>query len=194
MNTLNPHDLIVVPAWMMRGRKSVAQAVLLYIMEAELAGTKWSFASVGRDAGTGTAANVCRELEQEGLLIVREGGKPGPYAIATELASPKAPEKPVKAQQAKKAVPMWAIQLDALWRQTEGFVGPKRMETTFEAVIMEYGPAVVVEAMKKYVDDRRGQEKQYRSVRNLAEHINEWIEAVPGTTQLPGVRSIADLV
>lgn len=193
MKDLPQASIGTAPLWLMRGRKAQEQVVILYVWEAELMRAKWSFASIQRSAGISSASVVCKALCDDGLLKTQDAPHRGPYTInlgwlpvSTQVEKPA--DKPALPE------PEWVKRLRMTWAEQEGFARTNTIAGYFGEAVEIHGIERVAAAMGVYLDDSRGQEKQYRSIKNLAEHLNQWIgQAEAQAHPVPGNQSLASL-
>lgn len=154
MNPLLPSDLGVAPLYLLRGRPAIEQAVLLWAWQAELAGAKWSLASLARAAGTtgATAGKTLAALAEEGVVTAGDGA--GPYRVNVDFVPERKPE-PVKAKAKKDAdpIPVWVFDAMKAWKDaTGGSLIVRQVQATLAPLVAEHGKDAVVAGLRRYAE------------------------------------------
>ena len=191
MKDLPQASIGTAPLWLMRGRKAQEQVVILYVWEAELMRAKWSFASIQRSAGISSASVVCKALCDDGLLKTQDAPHRGPYTINLGWLPVHVSEPTPEPAKPKRETPPWAISLMLTWKeQTNGYIQPSVVEKHLSEAVEEHGLDDIRAALCEYI--QRIKEARFRSIKNFAEHLGEYLEFVH-MPAVPGNQSLASL-
>ena len=175
MSILQAHDLGTAPLWLLKGRPSQEQTVILWIWQEELAGKKWSLASVARNAGTTgpTAGKICKKLCEAELLLDNSYNKAeAPYKISVSFV-PSRLTATTPAKKPKLLFPEWVWTGMAIWAALQGIVSPNMVFNALQAVVEAHGEDKVMQGLDKYA---RESDAQYNPTpKKYAEHCIDWM-------------------
>lgn len=194
MNTLLPRDLGVAPLYLLRGRPAIEQAVLLWAWQAELAGAKWSLASLARAAGTtgATAGKTLAALAGEGIVTAGDGA--GPYRVNVDFVPERKPE-PVKAKAKKDAdpIPVWVFDAIREWKEaTGGVLMVGQVHKVLAQLVEQYGKEAVVAGFRRYA--RESDPQWNPNVYKFAANPSQWMPVRSAPAPAFGGTSMRDLL
>ena len=192
MSKLMPGDLIVAPAYLMRGLKPIEQVIVLYVWERVMTGKEWTMTSLATDCG-GTVVRARLEALVEGGVLVRtaETGRKNlkpchEYEVKCEHVPEREPVKePVK--KAKAEFPIWVFKACKIWKK-HGLIYPQPTFSTLKIAVQDKGELVVLAAFERYAEtaDKKFNPAPWKFV----QHIEQYIGATPKPSEN---RSLADL-
>ena len=175
MSILQAHDLGLAPLYLLKGRPSQEQTVILWIWQEELAGKKWSLASVARNAGTtgGTAGKICKKLCGAELLIDNSYNKAeSPYKISVSFV-PSRLTTTTPAKKSKLLFSQWVWDGKNIWARHQGLVSPLAVFNALQGAVEAHGEDKVMQGLDKYA---RESDAQYNPTpKKYAEHCIDWM-------------------